>query len=254
MSHAPPSLIHPFPLRPAPAPPALLAGQLHEIHADAADWASALCFALGGLAQRANASARPVAIVLVRPCPRGSGVLGAVPAAMPYAPGLAGAGIDPARLVLVETGDAIGLLRAGLDAARCPGVAGVVIESWGRMAEYDLTASRRLVLAAEQSGTGVAVLRGDAPERASAAHSRWHIRSAASRAEPLAAHLPAPPGPAAIEARLLRQRGGTAGMGWLLEWDERDGCFRQHRANAGAAPLSGAVVPLAAMPAGARAA
>ena len=45
--------------------------------------------------------------------------------------------------------DRLMLLRAAVDALRCQALEAVVVESWGRMPELDLTASRRLALAAE---------------------------------------------------------------------------------------------------------
>jgi len=223
--------------RPAPAPPPPLArAQLHEIHAGTAHWPAALAFALAAAGRRG-------AIVLARE--RGG------LAAQIHGAGLLGLGLDPGRLVLVEARDQTALLRAGHDAARCPGLALVVIESWGRLATYDLTASRRLVLAAEQSQVPLVLLRGDAPPRPSAAHTRWAIRAAPSVA--LAADAP---GHAMIEAELLRCRGGAAGRRWVLEWNGQDGCFRSRDGDAGQrptprAPLPGAVVPLVPLRAGA---
>ena len=222
--------------------PGLAPARLHEIHAEARDWGAALAFALGA----AGGGTGPV--VLVRRQGRAALQL--------CAEGLVGLGLDPARLLLVAARDERALLRAGLDAARCPGLAAVVLESWGPLPLYDLTASRRLVLAAERCGAAVLLLRGQAPPRASAAHTRWQIRAAPSA--PLAARAP---GPAAIEAELLRLRGGPAGRRWQLEWDETHAIFRTGQApfptsaGGGGAALSGAVVSLAGLrqgPAGGR--
>lgn len=222
---------------PAPGIPALARGCLHEVHAGIADWAAALAFVLAGTGASADG---PVLMALG---PR----RGAPPMRLCGA-GLGALGIDPARLLLVEARDERALLRAGLDAARCPRLAAVVLAAWGRFALYDLTASRRLVLAAESSGLPVIVLRGDAEPRSSAAHTRWAIRPAPSVALPADA-----PGLPAIEAELLRQRGGAAGRRWRLEWDFDKGDFREcpePRSAAGdgggadAPSLSGAVVPL----------
>ena len=172
----------------------------------------------------------------------------------PCGEGLAGLGLDPARLLLVDAHDGAELLRAGHDAARCAGLAAVVLETTGHLPEYDLTASRRLVLAAERSRVPIVILRGEAPPRSSAAHTRWMIRAAPS--VPLMADAP---GDAALEAELLRRRAGPSGMRWRLEWNDEDGAFREHRpdstpANTADTPrneaLSGAVVPLAPKRAG----
>lgn len=226
----PPSL--PFAVR-ATALPALGSGQLHEIHAAADDWAAALAFALTGIDARGR---RPV--MLVRAARQ------AALAMEPCGAGLIALGIDPARLVIVESADAIGVLRAGLEGARCPALAAVVLVTWRRFPEYALTASRRLVLAAERSRVPVIVLRGDAEPRPSAAHQRWLVRSA--RAAPLEANAPGLP---AITVELLRRRGGAAGGSWHLEWDEQHGCYREPRDRTAvpAAALSGTVVRLSAV-------
>lgn len=208
--------------------PALAAGQLHEIHGGRDDWASVLGFAL------AMVSGRNGAIVLAR----GRGGRRRL-----FGEGLEGLRIDRSRLLLIEAEDERALLRAGLDAARCPGLGAVVLDTKGALPAYTLTASRQLVLAAERAGAPVILLRADATPRASAAHTRWQIAPAPSRGE----------AGWTIEATLLRRRGGPAGMRWLLEWNEDDGQLRPVIAEAGAEPaLSGAVVPLAGGGAGAR--
>ena len=201
--------------------PGLDSGHLHEIHAKADDRAAALAFALArGGAGKA---------MLVRLARRGRTV--------PSGEGLMLLGIDPARLVLVEADDERDLLRAGLEAARCPGVGLVLLETRGRCPGYDLTASRRLALAVRRSRACAVVLRHEAEPRPSVAQTRWAVASAASR--PLEAGAPGWP---ALEAELLRWRGGPAGWRWRLEWDSIQGGFRNA---ADPAPLLGAVVSLA---------
>src|SRR3546814_12304344 len=77
-----------------------------------------------------------------------------------YAPGIAELGGDPDRLLLIEAGDTAALPAAANDAARCPGSAAVVVESWGRLPAPDLTAGARL-----------AVELGRAPRRGSGGQS-----------------------------------------------------------------------------------
>jgi protein ImuA len=222
----------------AEALPGLGGGQLHEIHAAADDWAAALAFAFAAIDA---AGRRPVMLV--------HAARQAVLNMQPYGEGLIGLGLDPARLVLVEARDGTGMLRAGLEGARCPGLAAVVLASWRRFPEYALTASRRLVLAAERSRVPVIMLRGDAEPRPSAAHQRWLVRSA--RANPREANAPGLP---ALDVELQRRRGGASGGRWRLEWNDQDGCYREARnttatQNAGIhdTPLSGAVVCLSAV-------
>ncbi len=130
-----------------------------------------------------------------------------------YGLGLAELGFDPARLLLVQAPDTLAVLRAGADAVACGAVATVIIEPWGRAPALDLTATRRLALAAAKSGVTTLLLRnGDPPP--SAANSRWQVAAAPSLALPANA-----PGMPAFDVTLLRHRGGIAGFSTRLEWD-----------------------------------
>jgi protein ImuA len=205
--------------------PVLDTGAVHEVLACAADRAAALAFAL------CNARPGPsgqVVLARMEKRRRGRTVLAG--------DGLAGLGLDPARLTLIEVEDEQDLLRAGLEACRCPGVGLVLLEAGGRLSGYDLTASRRLALAVERSGACVVLVRHDAEARPSAARTRWRISSAPST--PLEAHAPGWP---VLEAELLRWRGGMAGRRWRLEWDADHG---QYRDTTSLSPLPGAVGPL----------
>lgn len=223
--------------------PVLAAGQVHEVHGQGDDRAAGLAFALG-----LGAANRTGTVLMVRSGRRQSLAL--------YGEGLALLGIDPARLLLVKAGDAATLLRAGLEGARCPGLALVLLESEGPLKGYDLTASRRFVLAAERTQTPVVLLRHAAKAQPSAAHTRWQVASAPS--QPLAAPPGAqvrPPGLPALAVEALRWRGGPAGQTWHLQWDEQHGGFRDttgtpNRSENGQAAPSGAVLPLAALRAG----
>jgi protein ImuA len=148
-----------------------------------------------------------------------------------HAAGLAELGGDPDSLVLGLAADTKMLLRSAADAARCPGLKVLIVEAHGKCPELDLTASRRLALAAEQSGVTLFLLRNEAEPRPSAAETRWAVSAAPSRA--LEANAPGSP---SFEIELLRRRAGPSGMRWRLEWD-RD------RLNFTDPALSGAVVP-----------
>lgn len=125
--------------------------------------------------------------------------------------------------------DNMALLRAAVDALRSPALGAVIVESWGAMRELDLTASRRLALAAEKSGVQLFLLRIDAKPVPSAAQTRWQVAAAPSNA--LSGNAPGSP---CFDVTLLRQRSGPCGLSWRLEWS-RDQCrFRE-------APLSGAM-------------
>ena len=203
------------------------AGCLHEVYAEPADWAAATIFALTAL-RSAQSEAKAEPVLLCHSAKMG------LPARL-YGQGLIALGIAPERLLFVHTRSGLEMLRAGVEAARCRGIAAVLLEIWGPCPEWTLTASRRLSLAAEQSGVTVLVLRGNAREQPSAAQTRWRVASAPSTALPANA-----PGLAAIDVELLRQRGGPAGMRWRLEWDARHGNFSE-------TPLPGAVVPLSGL-------
>lgn len=149
-----------------------------------------------------------------------------------YGLGLAELGCDPDRMLLVEAPDTLGLLRAGAEAVACGSVAVVIIEPWGRAAALDLTATRRLALAAARSGVLTLLLRhGEAGP--SAAQSRWRVAAAPSTALPAEA-----PGAPAFDLQLLRHRGGVASFVTRLEWNRETRAF--------VAPLSGRAFAAAA--------
>jgi protein ImuA len=194
----------------------------------------------------------------------------------PYGLGLADLGLDPARLVLVQAPDTLALLRAGAEAVACAALAAVILEPFGGRsggrsggaAAFDLTASRRFMLAAARSGVLTLALRSGDPVP-SAAQSRWQVAGAPS--EGLGANAPfsnkgadAPfssqgadaafsnqgadaPGPPVFAVTLLRHRSGIGGFATRLEWDRDSAIFTAPRS--GPAP---AAVPLRAAAAPAR--
>lgn len=154
-----------------------------------------------------------------------------------HAPGLVGIGLDPDQLVMAVLPDPVALLRAAADVVRCPAVSVAIIELWKMPRVLDLTASRRLALAAEASGVTALMLRIDAKATPSAAQTRWSVGALPSRA--LEANAPGHP---ALELELLRQRGRPAGERWQVEWDRDQGCFRDRQDGEAASP--GAAFPL----------
>lgn len=158
-----------------------------------------------------------------------------------HACGIAELGLDPSDLVLVQARDPQGALQAGLEAARCAGCA-VLVEIYGETRLYDLTASRRLALAAQTSRASVFVLRTGARPVPSAAAARWRLRALASR--PLAANAPGHP---SFELLLLRRRNGQEGARCIVEWDRDAGRFVESATfGAAAAPLPRAAFALSA--------
>ncbi|MFN3224883.1 MAG: ImuA family protein [Hyphomicrobiales bacterium] len=197
-------------------------GLLHEAYAgETADMAATSGFA-AALVQRAALSNRPEdarSIVWIRQ------TMSESETGRLYPHGLSGIGLDPANLISVRVGKPIHLLSAGLEAVRCTSLSAVVIEAWGAPKELDLTSTRRLTLAAEQSGTTPFLLRAATQEQASTAFTRWQVRAAPSRA--LAAGAPGYP---TFDITLLRNKAGTHGHSWRVEWHHELGQFRSIQA------------------------
>jgi protein ImuA len=186
---------------------------LHEVHAaGTADLAAATGFSVG-LALRA-ARMRPILWVRQDVLDAETGQLNP--------PGLVELGFDPSRILLVRARDAQGVLRAGVEAARCAALGAVLIEPWGEPRLLDLTASRRLALAAEGSGVMTVLLRASRRQDASAARTRWQVASLPSRA--LEANAPGNP---AFSLRLLRHRGGLSECEWRVEWSRDRQSFQE---------------------------
>lgn len=218
----------------------LARGQLHEVYAAAEEDAAAAAGFTTALALAAAATPL-VWLRPGRPLAQAAGHL--------HATGLAELGLAPDALLLVVAADVPTLLRAAADIARCTGVGMLVIESWGAMPALDLTATRRLVLAAEGSGVTVVSLRCRAEPVASAAATRWRVA-----AEPSTALEANAPGAPAFAVECLRRRGGPVGTRWRVEWNRETRCF-EFPVEPGAtsragyrldeAPMAGAGLPLA---------
>lgn len=122
-----------------------------------------------------------------------------------YAPGLAAFGLPPERLLVVRPVKPAERLWAMEEAARCPGLAGVLAE----LAGLDLTAARRLQLAARSSGVTLVALNRGAP--IGVAVTRWKVKSLPSdhawRWN--------------VELARCRGRGlADENAGWDVEWDD----------------------------------
>lgn len=149
----------------------LALGALHEVAGGgqgAIDGAAAALFAAGVLARTRG----PVLWCVTRPDL--------------FAPALSHAGLDPDRVIYVEAGDEKAVLACFEEGLRHGGLGGVVAE----LARLSMTASRRLQLAAETSGTiGIAVRRWRRATEAAdfgqptAAATRWRVTATPS--EPL---------------------------------------------------------------------
>jgi protein ImuA len=179
-------------------------GGLHEAYAASeADAAAAAGFAVA-LALRC---AGPAPVVWLRRDLAGSeqGEL--------YGPGLHDLGGRPGEVLIVRAARLVDFLRAAGEALRCPAVGALVIEEHGPAPALDLVASRRLALAARESGVTAVLLRAGAEPGPSAARTRWRIAAAPSAAGP-AFELGRP----RFSAELLRSRNGAVGR-FVMEWD-----------------------------------
>ena len=192
----------------------LMQRALHEVFAASVEDASAAATFALLIGLRASPVNRPLIWVRENRCCRQTGHV--------HAPGLVELGIDPNDLVLVDAPDTLAVLRAGADAVKCGQVGIVIIEPWGRAPLLDLTASRRLAMAAAASGVMTLVLRVEAEPVPSAAQTRWQVAAAPS--SPLAANAPGQP---AFDIALLRHRGGIAGFETRLEWNRDTRSFAQ---------------------------
>jgi protein ImuA len=205
---------------------------LHELYAAThADCAAASGFALAVAQEK-----REGALIWVR-----HDLLQAEAGSL-YPPGLLELGLSPASLTLVRAPTVKAVLQAGLEAARCSALSAVIVEFWGEAKAYDLTASRRLALAARGAKLRLLLVRHGAGITASAADTRWRVRALAS--QPLAANAP---GRAAFEIELLRRRAGAAGQVWRVEWNDDAKCLAENLPLAGQpmpASQSGNAIPL----------
>ena len=128
-------------------------------------------------------------------------------------------GLDPARLLLVRAASPRDALWAMEEALKTRGVTAMIGELAQQGTDADLTATRRLSLAA-QKGRGLALLlRQRAWLAPSAAATRWQIAAA-----------PGPPdrfgglGATAFCVTLTKNRRGPCGD-WVLQWDHHGACF-----------------------------
>lgn len=138
-----------------------------------------------------------------------------------FAPGLAQVGLAPKRVLYAEVRDDDELLAVMEEGLRHRGLGAVV----GEVKRADMTATRRLQLAAEGGRTIALLLRrhgrsgADPLDVPSAAVTRWRVASAPSTPLPVEGV-----GRARWKLDLVRQRGGEQGS-WIVEaCDETGRC------------------------------
>lgn len=189
----------------------LARGRLHELFADEEDASSGA--GVAALFSLLAGEGRPCLWLRTEAMQKRAGKI--------HASGLAELGIDPASVLLVLAPDEAALLHAAAEAARCTGLGAVMVEGWGAMRGLDLTASRRLMLAAEASGVTLFLLRIAADPVPGAADTRWQVSTAPSIA--LEADAPSA---SLFQIELLRRRAGPPAGPWRMEWDRDRLCFR----------------------------
>src|ERR1700716_2952375 len=193
----------------------LAVAAVHEVFAEGRQSATATGF-IAGLAGRV-AARRPLVWVRQDFSEIESGALSMS--------GLAELGLDPRLVVTVRAADVEAALRTAADALACDALGGVVLEVWGEARQLDLTASRKLTLAAQASGVTGLLLRIAAEPSPSTAETRWIVRAAhsppAAPLMPTAPLLPAASwsawGAPMFDAQLVRNRHGSVGR-WIMEW------------------------------------
>lgn len=141
--------------------------------------------------------------------------------------GLISFGLSPDRMIIVNARTKMNALRAALEGARCEGLDNVILET---ATPVDLTASRKLKLAAEKSGVGIVLVRLTDVTTANAAQVRWRVEAARSLANPKARSS------TVFKVEILKHPAGLIGSRGVLEWDNARHCFAQ------AIPLSLATV------------
>jgi protein ImuA len=192
----------------------LLSHGLHEIVSERpADHPSALAFALTGGAQAAKAADKPLLFLSLAGEVQERGCL--------HGAGLAGLGIDPARLLTVTAAREKDLLWAAEEGASCGALGAIVLALASREKLYGFTASRRLKLRQEQSGVPIFVVRQQAGD-ATAAIARWRLASAPGEgARAAGASMPLL-GPPRFRVRLERYA-DLPPQDWEIECDAAHG-------------------------------
>ncbi len=206
-------------------PAGLEPNALHEIKgepsaphgASAADWMAGIGFAARLAVRRIDGLAGPS-----RPPSTGPWVLWCWPRVLagefgsPSAAGLARLGLDPSRLIIVETarqGETLNAIEEGLRAQSLALVIGVLDEA-------DLTPARRLSLAAGETATPCLLITHPASEPAAASATRWRVMP-----RPSAPHPFDPRAPGAIRFSVALERckarpESAAQPPMLVEWSD----------------------------------
>lgn len=124
-------------------------------------------------------------------------------------------GLPTQDLIHVEARDARDALWAMEEGVRCSCLSAVIGEIWGDPRALDFTATRRLAVASERSGTPCWLVRLGGTANLSGARMRWRIGSAPSLLNELD---PKAPGLPAWDSELFRARAMPPGR-WSIAHD-----------------------------------
>ena len=135
-----------------------------------------------------------------------------------YGPGLDLIGLPMERLVILRVPRPVDVLWAKEEALKSRAVAAVLAELPEDGAVADLTATRRLALAAREGGGLGLLLRHRASPLPSAAATRWEIAGTPSESDEYGL------GRTALSLTLTRNRRGPCGR-WIVCWDHHERAF-----------------------------
>jgi protein ImuA len=136
-----------------------------------------------------------------------------------YGPGLDLFGLPMERLLNLRVAHPLDALWAFEEALKCPALAATVLELPGTGAAADLTATRRLSLAAQAGGALGLLIRQQFSSEPSAAMTRWQVAAAASTPDRFGGL-----GRIALDLALTRNRRGRGGR-WTLHWNHDERTF-----------------------------
>jgi protein ImuA len=133
-----------------------------------------------------------------------------------YGPGLDELGLASERLLIARVARPVDALFAMEEALKCRALSAVIAE----LGEApDLTATRRLALAAKDHGGLGLILRHASSDAPSAARTRWQVAAAPSVQDEFGGL-----GRTAFSLELTRNRRGPCGN-WTLTWDHHERVF-----------------------------
>lgn len=134
-----------------------------------------------------------------------------------YGPGLDLIGLPTERLLVARVARPVDALFALEEALKCRALSVAIAELHGEAA--DLTATRRLILAAREGGVLGLLLRPKPSAAPSAAATRWQAAAAPSEPDELGGL-----GRTAFTLSLTRNRRGPVGR-WTVAWDHHEHAF-----------------------------